>query len=149
VVRLLIVMLSSGVVGAAPAPAPAERDLAVEVRCPRRDDPGRVVCELSLSSQAPGALLFWADALVVQAPAFVRPLRSRIKAELPEQGSPTTRLSAAFVARELGRAEVALRARAVLCARRPTAGNASEAPLSCSTVTRALGAELVVGPSPG
>ncbi len=124
--------------GRAGATAPA---LRVDLSCPQRDEPGRVVCELGVQAVAKSDSIVWVDALVVQSPAFVRPLRSRVTTELRAQGESSARISIAFVATELGQAQITLRARAVLCSRGGTTRRL------CTTATQKVAGNIVVGAS--
>ena len=140
----MIGFLACGLLGA--SEPSADHMLRVGLVCPQRDDPGRVVCDLSLSSSSVAQSLVWVDALVTRTPAFMEPLRSRVTTELPEQGSTTAKLAIAFVSRELGRAEFTVRARAVSCFRASAASEPGrEAPKSCTSHTRDITAEISVG----
>ena len=91
--------------------------LLAHVECPRATAPGRIVCEVTANA-ATGRLV-WVDALVVRAPAFARPLRSRVVAPVSSEGAPGNPNSAsaklALVASELGTGELEVRVRAVIC----------------------------------
>ena len=142
-------VLAWGLLGSRDASARDDSFRAALV-CPQRDDPGRVVCDLSLSTQSANRPLVWVDALVVRTPAFVQPLRSRVTTELPDQGTATAKLPIAFVSRELGQAELTVRARAVTCFRAgATADSAREraqgVPGSCTSHLRELTADMKVG----
>jgi hypothetical protein len=80
--------------------------------------PGRIVCELS--ARATQGTLVWSDALVVRAPAFARPLRSRFVLPL---GAPAASVGAsaklALVASEAGVGTLELLARGVICRNGP------------------------------
>jgi hypothetical protein len=76
--------------------------------------PGRIVCELT--TRATAGKLVWSDALVVRAPAFARPLRSRFVAHLRSSaaaGGAWAKL--ALVASEGGEGKLELLARGVIC----------------------------------
>ena len=89
--------------------------LSASLTCRPEAAPGRVLCELTCAA-APGARLVWADALVTEAPAFARPLRSRVSPErFGETGQNQRKLSLAFVAAQPGTGPVSVRARAVVC----------------------------------
>jgi hypothetical protein len=105
------------VVGALLAARSAGADSALTgtFGCPQRETAGRVVCELDLPKRTGDSSLVWVDALVLKAPPFVRPLRSRVTVPVTRGGAPALNLPVAFVAQELGRAEVSVRARAVVC----------------------------------
>lgn len=100
--------------------------------------PGRIVCELT--ARAREGTLVWSDALVVRAPAFARPLRSRFVAQL---GSPAASGGAwaklALVASEAGEGKLELLARGVICREGP-AGE------SCEPVRAPVTVELRVSP---
>ena len=59
------------------APASGARALlSATLTCEHRTEPGRVLCSLQLTTPEPQEIE-WADALIVSAPAFAPPLRSR------------------------------------------------------------------------
>ena len=100
--------------------------------------PGRIVCELT--ARATQGTLVWSDALVVRAPAFARPLRSRFVLQL---GSPMASSGAsaklALVASEAGVGKLELLARGVIC----RDGPAGE---WCGPVRAPVSVELQVSP---
>lgn len=76
--------------------------------------PGRILCELT--THAAQGKLVWSDALVVRAPAFARPLRSRLVAQFATpaaSGGAWAKL--ALVATESGAGKLELLARGVIC----------------------------------
>ena len=82
--------------------------------CQPAAGPGRILCELT--TRAVEGKLVWSDALVVRAPAFVRPLRSRFAARLREaEGSGGAWAKLALVASEAGEGKLELLARGVIC----------------------------------
>ena len=88
--------------------------LRAELECQRARSPGRVVCELRISASS--GTLVWSDALVVRAPPFARPLRSRVSAELGTSAEPgVAKAKLALVASEPGQAPLGILARAVGC----------------------------------
>jgi hypothetical protein len=94
-----------------PAVAPA---LHAELTCAHERVPGRVLCELAVDARQDR--LAWADALIVEAPAFARPLRSRVamgRASL--SASERVKLRFALVASAAGQGTLSVRARAVVC----------------------------------
>jgi hypothetical protein len=92
-----------------------ERDMRAELVCRAEAAPGRVLCELKYQAKE-GARLVWADALVTEAPEFVRPLRARITPErFKGAGFAERKLSLAFVAAKAGVGPVVVKARAVVC----------------------------------
>lgn len=97
------------------SPARADTALPGTFGCPQREGPGRVVCDLDLPKSVQGSSLVWVDALVLKTPPFVRPLRSRVTTAIAPGGAEGLNLPVAFVAQELGRAEITVRARAVVC----------------------------------
>ncbi|MES1176077.1 MAG: hypothetical protein ABUL62_17275 [Myxococcales bacterium] len=100
--------------GAASAAQPA---LTAELTCQRAAGPGRLLCELS--TQARTGKLVWSDALVVRAPEFARPLRSRFVAQLDSSGVPRASAKLALVANAAGRGKLELLARGVVCSEGP------------------------------
>ena len=96
----------------APRAAHAEGPgLSARLDCTRAAVPGRIVCELT--ANASSGKLVWVDALVVQAPPFARPLRSRVVARLDSTGAASAKL--ALVASEVGTGKLRLSVRGVLC----------------------------------
>jgi hypothetical protein len=82
--------------------------------CQPAAGPGRILCELT--TRAVEGKLVWSDALVVRAPAFARPLRSRFVARLGEaEGSGGAWAKLALVASEAGEGKLELLARGVIC----------------------------------
>lgn len=109
----------------------------VAASCERRASKGRVLCDVEF--EIPEGRIAWADVVVVQSPAFARPLRSRVG--VLDARSRTERrihIPVAFVAREQGRGAVSFRGRAVVC----SGGQPHE---SCTPVAREVEAELKVG----
>jgi hypothetical protein len=124
----------------AAGPAAADAALGGSFSCPQRETPGRVVCELDLPKRAGESTLVWVDALVLKAPPFVRPLRSRVTAPVARGGADAFNLPVAFVAQELGRAELTVRARAVVCRQ------IEPAPSSCRALQADFTTSIHVGP---
>ncbi len=93
--------------GAAPAP------LELKLSCEPRSGAGRVRCALRVSA-ASGGRLEWADALVVAAPTFAAPLRSRVSAKLAAP-APSVEIPLGLVASGGGRGWLRVRARALSC----------------------------------
>lgn len=129
-----LVLLGTGPVGADAAA------LEGTFSCPQRETAGRVVCDLDLSKRSGASTLVWVDALVLKAPPFVRPLRSRVTASVARGGAQALNLPVAFVAQELGRAEITVRARAVVC--RQT----EPAPSGCRALQADFTTSVRVGP---
>jgi len=105
--------------------------------CQPVSGPGRILCELT--TRATQGKLVWSDALVVRAPAFARPLRSRFVAQL---GTPAASGGAwaklALVASEAGAGKLELLARGVICQEGP-AGEWCEPVLAPVTVELSVG----------
>jgi hypothetical protein len=109
-----------------------------ELSCRPEAAPGRVLCELRYGV-GPGLRLVWVDALVLQAPPFARPLRSRVTPERYKEASASERrLTLAFVASASGVGPVTVAARAVTCR-----GEGERE--SCRPERQELTAELRVG----
>lgn len=88
--------------------------LSARVACAPVAGPGRIVCQLDVAASS--GKLVWVDALVVQAPPFARPLRSRIVLQVGSTGAlGTASAKLALVATGLGKAELQVRVRGVLC----------------------------------
>ncbi|MEI9940543.1 MAG: hypothetical protein WDO69_25290 [Pseudomonadota bacterium] len=109
--------------------------------CEPAAGPGRILCELT--TRATQGKLVWSDALVVRAPAFARPLRSRFVAQLgtsAASGGAWAKL--ALVASEAGAGKLELLARGVIC-------HDSAAGEWCAPVLAPVTVDLRVGsPSP-
>ncbi|RYZ06528.1 MAG: hypothetical protein EOO73_16280 [Myxococcales bacterium] len=127
-----VVAVAASASAAEPAP------VQVELSCRPEAAPGRVLCELSYRA-AVGRRLAWADALVLRAPEFARPLRSRVTPERSRGAEPGERkVSLAFVALVSGVGQVTVRARSVICH-----GQGEQE--SCRPHSQNLTAELRVG----
>jgi hypothetical protein len=128
--------LALGVLLAQPLSAGVS-ELEARLSCEHSAGPGRVLCELT--TRAPTGKLVWSDALVVRAPGFARPLRSRFVAQLgasSEKGAAWAKL--ALVASGPGQGQLELLARGVVCHDEPTGE-------SCRAVAVPVSAALVVG----
>ena len=116
----------------------ADSPFHASLTCQPSAGPGRIVCELT--ARATEGTLVWSDALVVRAPAFARPLRSRFVAQV---GSPAASGGAwaklALVASEAGEGKLDLLARGVIC----RDGPAGE---WCGPVQAPVSVELRVSP---
>ena len=112
--------------------------------CEPAAGPGRIVCELR--AKATRGQLVWSDALVVRAPAFARPLRSRIVAQSNSPGaSGGAWAKFALVAADVGTGKLELLARGVLCHEDSSRADGG----SCTPVRAPITVELRVGaPSP-
>ncbi len=112
------VLVAPASAGGAQAPA-----IAATLSCPVRSGSGRLVCELAVEVRAEATrngsesrpILRWADALVVRAPDFARPLRSRVSAKLPEEGAARASIAIPLYATSENTGTLEVRARAVLC----------------------------------
>ncbi len=92
--------------------------LRAQLICQRAASPGRIVCELSTS--AASGRLVWSDGLVVRAPSFAPPLRSRCVAKLESATEPgVAKAKLALVASTPGRGQLELLARGVVCREGP------------------------------
>jgi len=124
----------TGPAGAAPA---APRELSVRLECQRRPTPGRVLCEAEL--ELISGVLRWADVLVVAAPDFAPPLRSRVgPSALFMKTERRQRLQLALAATQLGRGTLKVHARAVSC---PDATGRD-----CRALVREVETTVAVGP---
>jgi hypothetical protein len=98
--------------------AAGAEQLDARVACAPAAGPGRIVCELSAAASS--GKLVWVDALVVKAPAFARPLRSRVVARLAASGEAgTASAKLALVASELGQGSLDVLVRGVVCEEGP------------------------------
>jgi hypothetical protein len=120
---------------AAEAPA-TEPGLSTRLSCEPAPAPGRVRCALSLEV-TPDLRFSWVDALVVAAPAFARPLRSRVPQRKLTGKESKADVLLALLASRTGRGTLTVRARAVVCSRDPLA--------SCRPMSRDASIELEVG----
>jgi hypothetical protein len=132
-VFLLSLLLLSAATKVAPA---ADPDLSTRLSCEPIPAPGRVRCALQLA--VPSDLrLSWVDALVVAAPAFARPLRSRVAQRKLTGQEGKAEVHLALLASSTGRGTLTVRGRAVVC---PRTG-----PGACRPVSSAASVELLVG----
>jgi hypothetical protein len=130
--RLAALVLAVASTGAAPA-----ADLSVRLQCQQRATPGRVLCEAELEVQ--GGMLAWADVLILEAPPFAPPLRSRVgQKALFMKTERRQRLQMALAATEAGEGVLKVRARAVRC---PDVSGRD-----CVPQTREAEAKVSVGP---
>lgn len=127
----------AAVLVAMPARPAAAEELSARLACPPRPGPGRVVCEIELEVDS-GALA-WADVLVIGAPSFAAPLRSRVGPNaLFMKTEQRWRLQLALAATRAGSGQLEVRARAMWCT------HADQR--ACSPVVRAASASVQVGP---
>jgi len=95
------------------APVSAAAPLSASLTCERRSEPGRVLCALRLTAAADHEIE-WADALIVSAPSFAPPLRSRVAGRLAGR-SATAEIPLALVATSSGDGTLRVRGRALVC----------------------------------
>jgi len=115
---LVVVSLSAVALSLASRGKADGEPFQASLSCQAAAGPGRILCELS--TRAAEGKLVWSDALVVRAPAFARPLRSRVVARLrdaEDSGGAWAKL--ALVASEAGEGQLELLARGVICHDRP------------------------------
>jgi hypothetical protein len=99
-------------VGTNASSAPSE--LSARLTCQRRPTPGRVVCEAEL--EVDSGVLSWGDVLVLDAPAFAMPLRSRVgQSAVVMQTVRRQRLQLALATTDAGEGTLKVRTRAVVC----------------------------------
>lgn len=136
--RFILIAVAGACLCALPARA-EDQVLSANLSCRPEASPGRVLCEVELEVSA--GRLPWADALVTAAPAFVRPLRSRVgPRQAGTRQATRIRLPIALVATASGKGKVSVRARAVVC-HKPSKG-----PELCLPRTRELSTMIRVGP---
>ena len=112
-------------------------ELSARLACPPRPGPGRVVCEVELEVDA--GTLEWADVLVIEAPSFAAPLRSRVgPTALFMKTEQRQRLQLALAATRAGSGRLRVRARAVACS--------DVARRACRPLSREVEAPVRVGP---
>jgi len=137
--RLGLLSVVLGLAFSGPVHADANA-LVARLSCQRAAVPGRVLCELTTKPSS--GKLVWSDALVVHAPGFARPLRSRFVVQLgagAEPGAAWAKL--ALVASGSGQGQLELLARGVVCPD-PAAGE------PCKAVALPVSALVEVGPTP-
>jgi hypothetical protein len=106
--------------------------------CERKSSKGRVLCEVEMESRT--GRFAWADVVVVEAPAFAPPLRSRVGvADARSRTERRVRIPVAFIATAQGHGTIAFRARAVVC----LVGDGGQE--GCRPVSRDVRAEIIVG----
>lgn len=128
---LLLAVCAVALVGAAPLPV-------ARLSCRPEAGPGRVLCELEVEAPA-SQRLTWADALVVEAPAFAAPLRARVgSSQATARTDSRIRLPVALGATHAGEGLLRVKARYVTC---------PSAPGPCSSGTRTVEAAVRVGAS--
>ncbi|MEO8902472.1 MAG: hypothetical protein ABI488_10830 [Polyangiaceae bacterium] len=111
--------------------------LSVLAQCGRAPGPGRVLCEVSAKPES--GRLVWSDVLVVHAPEFARPLRSRVVLELganPQAAAATL----ALVASQAGQGKLDILVRGVICS-----ADQAGAAQRCKAVAQPVSAVLEVG----
>jgi hypothetical protein len=92
----------------------ADSPFQASLSCQPAVAPGRILCELS--TRVNEGKLVWSDALVVRAPGFARPLRSRVVAHLDADAAALgASAKLALVASEAGQGKLTVLARGVLC----------------------------------
>lgn len=111
--------------------------LMAGISCASIAAPGRILCELRAS--APSGKLVWADALVVSAPAFARPLRSRVALQLAA-GTSLASAKVALVGAQPGKGELSAIVRGVVCQPGPSGE-------VCRPEQQRVSAEIEVGGS--
>ena len=115
-----------------------ESPFQASLSCQPAAGPGRLLCELT--TRATQGKLVWSDALVVRAPAFARPLRSRLVAQWGASALGGAWAKLALVASEAGEGKLELLARGVICDESP-AGEA------CVPVLAPVTVDIRVGPA--
>ena len=114
--------------------------LAATLQCPRRPGPGRVLCEAELEISE--GQLVWADVLVLEAPPFARPLRTRAgSSAVVMQHERRVRIQLSLAATELGEGRLRVRGRAVRCL-----DGHRESPHRCAPLSAEAVALVHVGP---
>jgi hypothetical protein len=112
-------VLAAAVFSAALAASAAETkapELSAELGCEPALVPGRVLCKLEATARS-DLLIAWADALVLEAPSFARPLRSRVAHRAATAREESVAIPLALYATRAERGTLRVRARAVVCPR--------------------------------
>src|SRR6476469_6840311 len=131
--RSLLFAASVGTTASAGAPP----ELSAHLECQRRATPGRVLCEAELEVDT--GSLRWSDVLVLDAPRFAPPLRSRVgPGALFMKTERRHRLQLALAATVAGEGTLRVRARAVYCP--DTTGH------DCRALVHEVEASVQVGP---
>ncbi len=116
--RVAVVVAALVALGvASPSPSVADEPRATAaITCPRAPEPGRVRCEVEAKPPPGGAIVKWADAVLVSAPAFVTPLRARVgPSDATTHEDSVWRWAIALAARTRGSGEIEARVRVVTC----------------------------------
>lgn len=130
---LLFVLALAGDGGA----ANVEAALDAEVACDRAAGPGKIHC--TVRERALGGKWTWGDVIVVSAPPFAPPLRTRVAAgDSSRSDADGADFALALAATRDGTGELRVLARAVVC-------GAS----GCRPVRAAASAQVIVGAEPG
>jgi hypothetical protein len=120
-VRFPVAILVSAVAFVVATPALSAADgteprPTATLTCLHAAEPGRVRCEIEARPPAGGAILKWADAVLVSAPAFVTLLRARAApADATTHEDTVWRWAIALAARSRGSGDVEARVRMVSC----------------------------------
>lgn len=134
--RALLVGLVAPMLGGVAVGA-ERRAIDVTATCEHKAAKGRVICDVEI--EAAGRIA-WADVVVVEAPPFAPPLRSRVAlADARARTDHRVRIPVAFVATAQGRGTVTVRGRAIVCT-----GSAGEHE-SCGPASKEVSTDLVVG----
>ena len=100
---------SAEAIGEGPLPA-----LGADVKCDPVPGPGKVLC--TVRERAIGGRFSWGDVIVLSAPAFAPPLRTRIAAaDASRNDAEGADFALALAARDDGVGELRVLARAVVC----------------------------------
>ena len=111
---VLAVSLSSGPVCADGGAAPPSVGLKVEASCEPVPGPGKVQCVVQVRPL--GGTLRWADAIVVAAPVFAPPLRTRVAAgDAKRNDAEGADFSLALAATADGTGDLRILARGTVC----------------------------------
>jgi hypothetical protein len=114
--------------------AAGEPQFSAVLECPRRATPGRIVCEAEL--EVAQGKLAWGDVLVLEAPAFARPLRARVgPSSATMHRERRMRIQLALAATSAGEGRLHVRARAVYCAGQDASGSERCRPVSAEAET--------------
>jgi len=131
---LVLVLFAWAGEGGAAAPEPA---LVAEASCDPAPGPGKIHC--TVRQRPKGGKWTWGDVIVVSAPPFAPPLRTRVAAgDASRSDADGADFALALAATADGSGELRVLARAVVCG-----------PSGCRPVRAEASAKVVVGAQPG
>jgi hypothetical protein len=111
------------------------------MQCERVAEPGRVKCSLEVHAPAHRSIA-WADAVLLEVPAFAAALKGRLgPTDITGQDATSQKWAFGLVARKAGQGEARARVRLVVC----EAESGGGAPTRCSPTTIDVRTTVQVG----